>query len=77
MLNWWGFLSSTNYTKVYETTSNSENNCAMTWKTFSPTFSPRNRRGKKTTLFLSLGQAYEANLFENPFNLSNLYFILK
>ena len=42
-----------------------------------PTFSPRNRRGKKTTVFLSLGQACEANLFENVFNLSNIYFALK
>ena len=42
-----------------------------------PTFSPRNRRGKKTTVFLSLGQACEANLFENLLNLSNIYFVLK
>lgn len=43
----------------------------------SPFIFPRNRRGKKTILLLSLGQVYEANLFENLLNLSNLYFVLK
>ena len=48
----------------------------MIWKT-SPFIFPQEKKGKEDNSILSLGQAYEANLFENLLNLSNVYFVLK
>lgn len=71
-----GFLSSTNYAKKIMNLPDTLKKI-MQWygKHFLLHF-PRNRRGKKTTLLLSLGQAYEANLFENLLNLQ-IYICLK